>query len=188
MGTVTNFVERLVVRKLLVEAIQRGLKVSVNDGEDMVLRQSDNLSDIEDEMFSTDEDYLYFHDPKVINTYMPDAFYLDDEGEQCVQRNSVMDYAGFVHLVYGNGGDDVMSDYSMDSDTTFGDVMEVLRAFTDEIGEGKLPDVVNVRTEHAQAMRKKIKAIREDVRIEQNLTEAVGVYGAAVLSGAKAAD
>ena len=86
--------ERLLIEKHLAtlivkEARAHGWTVSVHDGEEYTLEKADDEESILDEMFSTDEDALHFFDP--------------------TRRNRSM---GWIQLIYGNEGHDVVHDYS----------------------------------------------------------------------------
>lgn len=84
--------EGRIVRKLVETGLAMGLTASVNDGEDWVLIRSSKITEILAACFSTDEDRIRF-------------------------RNDAGDNMGTFYLVYGNDGDDVISDYSV-SETT----------------------------------------------------------------------
>lgn len=80
-------IEGRVVGKLVDHALATGHTVSVQDGEDVVLTRSTNRAAILAACFSTDEDRLFFYAGNA-----PQRF-------------------GYVYLVYGNSGFDVISDY-----------------------------------------------------------------------------
>lgn len=52
--------ERSIVHNLIKEGLNRGFKVSVNDGEEWVLKKSTNISKIKNVMGSTEEEILSF--------------------------------------------------------------------------------------------------------------------------------
>ena len=68
--------------------------MSVNDGEDTTVHCSRDRDEIIAALFSTDEDYLYIHRPGGV--YVP--------------------HIGWIRLIYGNNGWDVVSDYTVDLD------------------------------------------------------------------------
>lgn len=85
-------VERRICRALIKEAIALGYYVSVDNGEEVVLKKSQDCTAILKEMFSVDEEHLRFHTKNE-----------DDSFES----------RGWVFLVYGNDGWDVIADYTI---------------------------------------------------------------------------
>lgn len=84
-------IERQIIDRLVHDAISGGYKLTVNDGEEATLIESDNVPAIMKALFTTDEDYLiYFKDGKRI---------------------------GWVWLIHGNGVD-VISDCSIGLEAT----------------------------------------------------------------------
>lgn len=86
--------ERHIV-KIVSLAIERGFSVGVNDGEETVLTNSKDVETILKVLFSTDEDYLLFY------------------------REGETNHFGWVWLLYGNGPDEVVSDYSTNLEPLF---------------------------------------------------------------------
>lgn len=82
-------IEGRVVGHLIDHALATGHAVSVNDGEETTVHRSSKRSEILGACFTTDEDYLILHRPS------------DGPTERF----------GYVYLVYGNSGFDVISDY-----------------------------------------------------------------------------
>jgi len=80
-------VEREIITRLVGDALKAGYTLGVNDGEETTLRQCSDAAVVLNAMFTTDEDLL--------------LVYLN--GEQF----------GWVKLVYGNDGWDVISDYTI---------------------------------------------------------------------------
>ena len=78
----------LTAAQVLLDA---GFSLGVNDGEEITIHHSRNIEDIKDALFTTDEDYLYVYRAK---------------GDRKDTRPD-----GWVRLVYGNDGWDVISDY-----------------------------------------------------------------------------
>jgi hypothetical protein len=72
-----------------------GYSITVSDGEEEVLKRSRDPKAIAEAMMSTDEDVLKFY---------------ETEHPQSKQ-------AGWVHLVYGNSGHDVISDHTANEKT-----------------------------------------------------------------------
>lgn len=79
-------VERIIVRKIIAVAFANGYRLGVHDGEELVLKDSDNRKDILGAMFSVDEEHMLFY----------------KDGVKC----------GWVYMIYGNSGWDVVSDHS----------------------------------------------------------------------------
>ena len=81
-------VEWAIISAFVTDAIRSGCQVNVFDGEETVLRGSTDLKEIRAALFSVDEETIRFYD------------------RQTGHR------VGFVHLTHGNGGWDVVQDYS----------------------------------------------------------------------------
>jgi hypothetical protein len=79
-------IEDLIRRKLVQSMLAQGFLITVNDGEEDVVMECGDFETIVVAMDSTDEDQLYFW------------------------RNGLN--AGFVRLIYGNDGWDVINDHS----------------------------------------------------------------------------
>lgn len=79
--------ERRMARALVNTILERGYLISINDGEDWVVRRSADKAAIMLALFSTDEDEIHL-------------------------RGQAGDKAGWFKLIYGNSGWDVVSDYS----------------------------------------------------------------------------
>ncbi|ENU1229103.1 MULTISPECIES: hypothetical protein [Enterobacterales] len=82
--------ERQIVEHRIVETAAQGLVdagfgIAVYDGEELVTEVTHDVSSIMEAMFSTDEEFIYAY---------------DSNGK----------HVGWVHLVYGNSGWDVISD------------------------------------------------------------------------------
>lgn len=82
-------IEKDICAKLLTELLDAGYSLGVYDGEATVIKNSRNMTDLMDAVFSTDEDIL--------------LVYRDDKK------------VGWVHLIWGNGTD-IISDYSKNVD------------------------------------------------------------------------
>lgn len=80
--------EGKIARKAAEALIAAGFTVGVNDGEETVLKRSTDMGAIVAALFSSDEDYLLAYDAA---------------GKK----------VGWVYLVYGNSGYDLISDYSV---------------------------------------------------------------------------
>jgi hypothetical protein len=93
-------VEGKICRKLVQHALKSHFTVSVHDGEDWVVKSSSNLNAIMIELFATDSDTLVFRLPR-------------GEGQK------LGDKVGTVSLIYGNDGNDVISDWSSTDLETF---------------------------------------------------------------------
>lgn len=93
--------ERKVLRRLILNGIRASYSISVHDGGEVVVLNSKSVKELFEGMFSVDEERLFFH----------------KEGESI----------GIVHLVYGNEGWDVISDYTVG--------LEPLMVGPNEVGE-----------------------------------------------------
>jgi hypothetical protein len=87
MVKIRQEIERKIVEKVIDSALLKRYRISVNDGEATVLKESMKKAEILKAMFSTDEDHLFFHD---------------------VKGNHI----GWVFFIYGNSGHDVIHDYT----------------------------------------------------------------------------
>jgi len=106
--------ENFIIDKAVERALELGFCISVNDGEETVLKRSRSVEDIRSAMFSTDEDYFYF--------------YASDDAKS--------PRVGWVRFIYGNSGYDVISDYS-DNPTTE-DILATANSVYDAYHDGKL--------------------------------------------------
>ncbi|MBY0525566.1 MAG: hypothetical protein K2R98_19330 [Gemmataceae bacterium] len=84
-----RMVEKRIARRLILDAIQAGYSININNGGDSweLPTPSVKVTDILKAMFATDDEHLIFY----------------KDGKR----------AGWVWFVYGNDGWDVISDYSM---------------------------------------------------------------------------
>lgn len=82
--------ERKIVLSIVSYALDKGLLVSVNDGEEDTLDYSTDINKIFEALDTTGEDYIFFH-------------------------NAEMKQLGYYWLIYGNGNEgwDVVSDSSV---------------------------------------------------------------------------
>lgn len=90
--------EGKVARKAVDALLAAGFTVGVNDGEETVLKHSTSVNDIMGALFSTDWDYLYAYDAETKKR------------------------VGWVHLVYGNDGTDLVSDHTTNLEQTLAPV------------------------------------------------------------------
>ena len=83
-------VEKMIARRVILDGLKAGFAFNVNNGgdENELPANSTNVKEILAAMFATDDEYLLFYKP----------------GEN--RR------IGWVRFVYGNGGWDVISDYT----------------------------------------------------------------------------
>lgn len=82
-------VERKIATRIIEDALARGLLITVNNGGD------------EDEIFlSNDKDAI-----------LENMFAADDDRLSFFSQGNTKEHIGWVHLVYGNEGYDVISDY-----------------------------------------------------------------------------
>lgn len=80
-------IERKIIRSLINDGLDSGYTISVSNGEEPATEPMNSVGRIMKSMFATDEERL--------------IFYMDGMR------------AGWVCLVYGNDGDDVVADYSV---------------------------------------------------------------------------
>jgi len=85
------YTERQIARFVVLEAIEAGYTVSVNDGGEWVVKRSTDKVEIMSALYSTSDDMLRF-------------------------RNAEGESVGWVWLIWGNG-EDLISDYA-DNDAT----------------------------------------------------------------------
>ncbi len=78
-------VERRVVEAAAQGLVDAGFSIAVYDGEELVTDVTDDVSSVMEALFATDEEFLYAY---------------NGDGK----------HVGWVHLVYGNSGWDVISD------------------------------------------------------------------------------
>jgi hypothetical protein len=84
-------IERRIVRRIVTDALAAGYLISVHDGEEIALDRSTDARAIMASLFTTDEDTLLLARPG------------DPLG-------------GWVRLIYGNDGWDVVNDYTTNLD------------------------------------------------------------------------
>jgi hypothetical protein len=89
-------VERKIAAALIDSALKAGYTITVNDGEEDVLKRSASADAILKAMFTTDEDRLYLHAQNAKATF------------------------GWVLFIYGNDGWDVISDYTTNLEPIMG--------------------------------------------------------------------
>jgi hypothetical protein len=97
-------VERKIATAFIKSALEAGYMVSVDNGDSETHRMSD-VSSILKEMFLTDDEHLY----------------LSKDGKG----------AGWVHLVYGNDGWDVISDYTTNLESLMGPANKIANYYED---------------------------------------------------------
>lgn len=91
--------EKRIIRKTVSLLIKSGYVISVNDGEELVLKRSRKTTEIMDQIGHTEETYFYLRD-----------------------RNT-MERRGFIHFVHGNGGE-VISNHSDSLDELLKPIMD----------------------------------------------------------------
>jgi len=87
-------------------ALAAGFSVGVNDGEETVLTHCKDVETIMKALFSTDEDYLLFY------------------------REGETNHFAWAWLIYGNGPDEVISDYTTNLEPIF---MDEVNKFADDL-------------------------------------------------------
>lgn len=95
-------IERKIIKAFVTQAIEAGYNITVDDGEEYPLRNSTSVSEIMKAIMTTDEDRLWI-DAKLTHSY------LENLKEDVYYVNSAL---GWVYLVYGNDGWDVIADYT----------------------------------------------------------------------------
>lgn len=103
-----HYLEDKVIESLIEELIQHCFFITVNDGENDVLVKSDDVQQIIKAMKSTDEDTLYVY-------------------RTAESPGSV----GFVYLVYGEMGHDVINDYTVSLEPYMKNTLELTSAMED---------------------------------------------------------
>lgn len=88
-----NYLERIIVQRVIGDLLEAGFSLGVNDGEETTLTHSKDMLQITQAMFSTDEDYLLVYRPF---------------GQER--------HFGWVRLIHGNGRD-IISDYTVNLET-----------------------------------------------------------------------
>jgi len=102
--------ELRILRKCAEDAIAQGFFVSLNDGEETVVKKSRNIEEIMTAAFSTDEDYLYFYEKS--DTLAGAAAHDSHNSEPQKFWNMI----GWAYFIYGNV-QDVLSDYAGNAKT-----------------------------------------------------------------------
>jgi len=100
--------ERQIARKVVTSGIAAGYQLSVFDGGEVTVARSTTVSEVMAGLFTTDDDRLLFFRP--------------GEAQPC----------GWVWLVYGNDGWDVVNDYT----TNLESVMKPADKLADRLGAG----------------------------------------------------
>lgn len=93
-------IEQLIARKTLQTLIDAGYLVTVNDGEDDVVKDSNQVEICLAAMFSTDEDFL-----KVKPDTTPGAVFKNPPAQPLTK--------GWIRFIYGNDGWDVINDHTV---------------------------------------------------------------------------
>jgi len=95
-------IEQNIIRAAVKSALAKGYSVSVNDGEEVTLAKSTSEARIMAAIMTTDEDVLLIHDQ------LKDAV--------CI---------GWIKLIYGNDGWDVINDYTTNLEAMLTDAHRV---------------------------------------------------------------
>lgn len=95
-GNIMREIETKIITALVREALDAGYHIGVDDGNEMVLSPSTKVDSIIGALFSVDEEHLVF---------------FDEEGKK----------KGWVFLVHGNGGWDVISDNTTNLEHVMGE-------------------------------------------------------------------
>ena len=141
--------ERVIVRKIVSDALEREWLASVFDGEEWTVRKSPNIDEIMESLGTTDEDQIVFR---------------TIDGEK----------VGWMYLVYGNSPEEVVCDYTANEEMqglidpitanaetylsdiadAFYDVLDALQRMTRQYREGIFDDATLSHAEHALARAK----------------------------------
>jgi hypothetical protein len=95
-----QMVEREIITRLVADALAAGYTLGVNDGEETTLQRCKDAGQVLSALFTTDEDWLLVYDAT---------------GKQI----------GWVRLIYGNDGWDVISDYTVNLESIMQGANEV---------------------------------------------------------------
>jgi hypothetical protein len=95
--------EKEIVGKLVDGFLSQGYKLGVNDGEETTIQNSNDRESLLSALFTTDTDYL--------------LIYQNDKR------------AGWIFLVYGNDGYDVVNDYTVNLESI---IEPILKPFEEE--------------------------------------------------------
>lgn len=112
-------IEKRIIRKLIADLLQAGYRLSVFDGEEETPKHSEwgttDARILLKAVYETDEDYIYVYHQPSANGLLPQS-------------------AGWVRLVYGNSGWDVICDYTVNLETALAGV----NALASQIEGGQL--------------------------------------------------
>lgn len=95
-------IEQFIARKTVETLIAANYLISINDGEETVVKRSDDIEHIMRAMFSTDEDYL------IVSS-----------------RADPKRKVGWVKFIYGNSGWDVINDHTVNLEAVLKPVLEL---------------------------------------------------------------
>lgn len=103
-------IERRIIRQAVKDALVRGYAISVDNGECIEVSRSRSLKAVMDAIMATDEDFLLIHSfDEELGRYGPSI--------------------GWVRLIYGNDGWDVVNDYT----TNLEPMMEAANALAEKL-------------------------------------------------------
>jgi hypothetical protein len=103
-------VERLIAERVTRDLIAAGFALDVFDGEETTLKNSREVGAVMPALMTTDEDHLIARRPEAPST------------------------SASVLFVYGNGGFDVISDYSVSLEPVIGPIMAAIEADLENVG------------------------------------------------------
>ena len=109
-------IERRIVLAIVRELLGAGFALSVYDGEETTVKESVDFNEIKAALFTTHEDWLY-------TNLIPER--VKEMKEQAKQNGNdpggiPLKPHGWVRLVYGNDGWDVLSDYTVNLEPWIG--------------------------------------------------------------------
>lgn len=97
--------EERIAKLVIADLLACGYSIGVNDGEENVLTDSTDAAKIFESMFGTDDDRLFVHTPGETGSH------------------------GWVYLVYGNDGPDVINDYTTNLEKSMPRALELTREY-----------------------------------------------------------
>lgn len=100
-------IEKRIVASAIADLLEADFDITVNDGEEDVVEDSDDPAEIAAAMMSTDEDYLFAM----------------KDGKQ----------VGWVRFIYGNDGPDVINDYTTNLEKYLSETLELAEQLDEDM-------------------------------------------------------
>lgn len=108
-------VEHKIIRAALLSIVSAGYFVTADNGEEDVIENRTDVDVIMRAMFTTDDEWLHI---SILDTSVP----LDGPVREPKERYKVI---GWVYLVYGNDGYDVINDYTTNLEQLLQDANDI---------------------------------------------------------------